>query len=196
MAPLPVIGNVARIALIWNTVNGIKPVNVLHLITDSTDEEQIANDLHDAWADAGGAQFNQVANGFAIDAMAVTLLDGTSATQVINVTPDIGGAGGGEAIPQAAAVLSMHTSQRGPRGRGRLYIGPLGEAVQSNGLLNGGAKTTALAAWNDSVAPLAASPSTASYAVASYVHADVHGVSSFSMRNPTGTQRRRQNQLV
>jgi len=99
-------------------------------------------------------------------------------------------------IPNAAAVLSLRTPQRGARGRGRQYIGPVSEAALTDGKIVESYRGAMVGAWQDAGVSLAGSPITASFGVASYAHAEVNGVTSISMRVPGGTQRRRQNQLV
>src|SRR6478752_10515752 len=133
MAPLPTIGNCVRVALNWTAVGGVDPINVFHLITASTNESDIAAALDDAFQANTGC-FQALMANYTLDTYTITLLDGSSAGQVVNAlgTPITGG-GGGNMVPQVAAVLSMHTPQRGPRGRGRLYIGPVGETEIDSG---------------------------------------------------------------
>jgi len=196
MAPLPTIGNAVRVACNWNAPQGVTPVNVLHVITNSTDEAQIGSDLFDAMS-TNVDMWQYLATGMILQSLTITLLDGSSASQVF-VAPDttVHGDQSGEAIPSAAAVLSFHTNQRGPRGRGRLYIGPITESSQHDGLLDAGVNASSVAAWNAFNDDIAASTSVMSLGVASYTHADIHGVTSISMRIPYGCQRRRQNQRV
>lgn len=196
MAPLPTIGNCVRVAINWTGVGGVAPVNVFHLITDSTDEVEIATAL-DAAFHANTACWQCLMANYELDSYTITLLDGHSAGQVVTSlgTPIVGG-GGGNMVPQVAGVLSLHTPQRGPRGRGRLYIGPVGESEIDSGIISAGVRTAMVGAWSDWQDDLAASSIAASLGVASYVHSEVNGVTSVSMRAQAGTQRRRQDQLV
>lgn len=196
MAPLPVIGNCVRVALNWNSVGGVKPVNVLHLITSLSNEADIADSLTSALHDAATSPFGFMHEAFALQSTTVTLLSGSTAGQVIPVAHSVLGASTGGMVPQVAAVLSLHTLTRGPRGRGRLYIGPVGEANIDAGLLTPSPAGIAniLAAWDDVETSLAGDA--ISLGVASYTHSEVNGVSSISMRPQAGTQRRRQDQLV
>lgn len=196
MAPLPTIGNCVRVAINWSASGALRPINVLHLITASEDEAEIADQLGNAFVAAGSHVFEPLSNAFTIDSYTVTLLDGHSAGQVIAEPVTIGGQASGDIIPAAAGVLSLHTPQRGPRGRGRLYLGPIGETVQAGGILTGTVSADCVAAWNDVMDELAGSTINASLGVASYAHQEVNGVTSLSMRPQIGTQRRRQNQLV
>jgi hypothetical protein len=196
MAPLPTIGNCVRVSINWSQVAGVRPVNVLHLITASDDEEEIATELGDAFIAGGSNVFQCVQESYTIDSYTVTLLDGSSAGQVIGESRTIGGQGSGEILPAQAGVLSLRTSQRGPRGRGRLYLGPCSEGTIANGLMTGSISVTMPLAWQAVETALAGSPITASLGVASYVHAEVNGVTSIGMRSQAGTVRRRQDQLV
>lgn len=196
MAPLPTIGNVARCSLEWSLVSGIKPVNVLHLITDSEDEDEIATELGSALA-ANPDCFRLLMENYALNTITVTLLDGHSAGVPVNVAgAGITGGGGGNIMPAVCAVLSLHTNQRGPRGRGRLYIGPMGETDQDAGIVTEAGRVDTVNAWTALESDLLASSIQASIGVASYVHSEVNGVTTLSMRQTCGTQRRRQNQLL
>lgn len=196
MAPLPEIGNCIRVTLNWNTVNGVTPRNVFHLITNSEDVTQIGSDLDDAFTGQSHNPFFAINASYELLSYLFTVLDGDSAGIVVPAQPGITGEASGQAIPQVAAVLSLRSNQRGPRGRGRLYLGPIGEDQQANGILNGSLASETAGAWAGVNTDLAASDSAASIGVASYTHADVHGVTHFSMRPQTGTQRRRLDQLI
>lgn len=196
MAPLPTIGNCVRVSVNWTQQSGVRPINVLHLITDSEDESEIAGALEDAFVTAGSGVWEIVQETYRIDSFTVTLLDGHSAGQIIDCAATIGGQATGNIVPQVAGVLSLHTPQRGPRGRGRLYMGPVGEGVITDGIVTSTNRTNVLNAWATVEDELAGSAIAASLGVASYVHAEVNGVTSLSMRPQAGTQRRRQNQLV
>jgi len=196
MAPLPVISNTVRCALNWNAVNGVTPINVLHLFTATTDEEEIGTALGEA-LELRPECFGLLMANHLLQSITVTRLDGTSAAQVIPMTGiTVQGQGGGNQVPAVAAVISFHTAQRGPRGRGRLYIGPMGEADIDGGLVAAGPRTDAVTAWTGLQNDLQAGPLLADIVVASYVHAEQNVVSSFSMRPQCGTMRRRQDQLV
>jgi hypothetical protein len=194
MAPLPTIGNCVRVALNWSSSGGIKPVNVFHLITSSTNETAIGEALDDAFVTATSEAWAFTHSSYECESYTITLLDGSSAGQVIPTGTPFSGGGTGGLVPQVAAVLSLRTIQRGARGRGRLYMGPVGETDIDAGLLDSNKVDDVLAAWDQVEASLASN--SMSLGVASYVHADVHGVSSISMRSQAGTQRRRQDQLV
>lgn len=193
MAPLPTIANVIRVGLRWNPHDGVQPYNVMHVATNTTDLEQLALDLGDSWQDAGAGVFVRTCSGFTMTTVDLTPLDGVTATQQWPLGHTLSGGTDGESIPATCAVLSLKTNQRGPRGRGRLYLGPLAEGAQSNGLVNG--PDTVSAAWRAFNTALAATDSAASMVVASYTHADAGAVTSMHIDAACGTQRRRQRQL-
>jgi len=196
MAPLPVIAGVARITLDWAGPSAPQPANVFHLVTSTSDEDQIGDAIETSLAAGGTDMFLTVQESYTLTGVDIILLDGTSATQHWTFGTGIEGQAGGNLIPQAAGVLSLHTDQRGPRGRGRMFLGPLGEADQDAGYI--GISTPALVtdAWDDFNDALEASSIDARMVVASYVHAEYNPVRTFSMRRKTGTMRRRMKQLA
>lgn len=196
MAPLPIIGNAVRVALNWNTQDGVSPRNIFHLITNSTDEAEIASELDTALAAGGADIFGTLYGAYLLESYTITLLSSASAGQVIPSNGTVSGGSDGAQIPAVCGVLSFHTNQRGARGRGRMYIGPIGENDVVAGLITGTIPADCVDAWNTFNDDIAASPIAASLGVASYTHADIHGVTSISMRAQCATQRRRQDQLV
>jgi hypothetical protein len=152
--------------------------------------------LDNAFTAPAGNPFSVVMANFQIESWAITLLSSSSATQIVPCTETITGSGGGNMIPQVAGVLSMRTSERGSRGRGRLFLGPVGEADADAGLMSAGIPAGTVTAWNAVAEELADDPLNISFGVASYVHSEIAGVQTFSMRRAFGTQRRRQNQVV
>lgn len=193
MAPLPVIGNCVRIGLPWSTALPVKPYNVFHVITAQDDLEQLAADIGQAMDDAGSDMWRALAVDYTLPNIDVTPLDGTSATQRLSTQQTITGASTGQVIPNTAMIVSFRTPQRGSRGRGRLYVGPVCESAVQNGQLE--SPSAVFAAWSDFEDSLASSSSAASLGVASYTHAEVNGVTSIVIQDVLGTQRRRQNQL-
>jgi hypothetical protein len=122
-------------------------------------------------------------------------LDGTSATVPFTIPTGTfkGTASGSDQIAQCCSVVSHHTAQRGPRGRGRTYVGPLVESAQANGVLNSTVQGQQATAWSNFVAGMASD--SAPMVVASYVHADANEVTSLHVDTICGTQRRRIDQL-
>lgn len=196
MAPLPTIGNCVRVTLNWNTSQGVTPRNVMHIITASDSGSDIGEAMQEAWQ-ANPDCFQTVQSGFTLVSLSILPLDGTAPTfEYTMEAPFIVGGGDGDIIPQAAAVLSLRSNQRGPRGRGRLFLGPIGENVLEDGVIGASYRASAISSWEGFDDDLAASPIAGSVGVASYAHSDVHGVATWSMRAPSGTIKKRNQQLV
>jgi hypothetical protein len=119
-------------------------------------------------------------------------LDGVTASQQFIRTDTnqmCGGDPGNDSIMEGAAVLSFRSSQLGPRGRNRLFIGPIAESAQAEGVLDDDVPTTLVARWSAFQALLLAGD--AALRVASYVHADSHPITTLLCNSHMGTQRRR-----
>jgi hypothetical protein len=136
--------------------------------------------------------WDSIQTSFACTTLEVTKLDGTTAGQPEAVT-SFAGQSTGDIVPAASGVLSLHTAQRGPRGRGRLYLGPPGEGIIATGQLASGTPANIAGAWATFNAAMAADGFF--HCVASYVHADSHDITSYRCDTLLGTQRRRQDQL-
>jgi len=196
MAPLPVIGNVVRCDLQWGASAGVAPHNTFHIVTNSDDLEEIGLAIGQAFEDASGNCWSALHTSFTAITIDLTPLDGTTARQNVNLGTTLQGDGSGGMTPAVATVLSLRTHQRGPRGRGRLYLGPMSESDFDNGLVGSGVRSTTSSSWPDFNDNLAASSINGSLVVASYIHAEAGAVTSFSVRPQCGTMRRRQDQLV
>lgn len=188
MPPLPTIADTYRVTLNWNAAHGVEPRNVLHFRKASSDEADLAAALEDHFGDA---MWEPVQQDWAFTTVDILKLDGTSATQVFPV-PAQGSLTSGDGIVEAACIISLRTAQRGSRGRGRIFLGPLAESKQSQGIYTGG--TTVGAVW----AAFADNMFLDSWelVVASYVHADAHRVSSIHNDSVIGLQKRRRDQLI
>jgi hypothetical protein len=188
---LPVIENVFRCTLNFGSTGGVIAHNVLHLLSDTGDEADLADKFE---THLTTNMLSVIHDGVGIESFSIIELNGTDATQIFTNGSSADGQATGDIIPAQAAVLSLHTATRGPRGRGRLFLGPLSESVNIDGLVSGVANAATVAAWIAFAAAMQTDGWT--LGVASYVHADFHPVLSFSMRNQAGTLRRRQNQLL
>lgn len=192
--PLPVIPFAFRMTLNWGgSVLGVRPHNVLHFGGSGSNNE---DDLAAAFdANADGGLFTPIDETYSIESIDIIALDGVAAQKTYVLTTPISGSGTGQGIPASAAVLSMHTAQRGPRGRGRLFLGPTSEGETSNGVW-GTTVTRAnlVTAWMAFNAAMVADGFV--NVVASYVHEDDHVVTNYGMRPQVGTLRRRQDQLL
>lgn len=189
MAPLPVITNVYRTALLWGNAAGGNPVNVLHFRGSPGSAAGLYTAL-DANVTSGMWAFTTT--NLAINTVAITPLDGTTAT-VLNATggpAKWAGSTVGDSVPAAAPVLSFRTAKRGPSYRGRIYLPGLVENGQTDGVLQGATKALLLAAWVTFRTAIAA----AGYplVVASYVHSTAELVTSQDMNSRYGIVRRRQ----
>lgn len=190
MAPLPIIAGVTRCTLNWES-NDFPPThNVLHFSGQSGTPNDRAQAIADGFTpDALVA----LASVYILNSVDFIELDGTSPQVTGTVTSGPIGGSTGDPIPTACALVDLYTDQRGPRGRGRVFLGPIGESAQVGGRLNSpGLVTTG---WEDTGAAWALSDAGA-LVVASYVHADKHGVQSFHCRTVYGNQRRRLNPLL
>jgi hypothetical protein len=195
MAPLPVIGNCVRVDFLWNSLNGVRPMNTIHVITDGDNMEELAG-LIGAAADVAGARlFAPLDDNRVCTSVRMTPLDGVSAGQVENLGTTITGDEAGAEIPNVASVVSLRTAQRGSRGRGRIYMGPVTETAADGGFIATGIASSIRTAWNDFSEALADSSPIISLGVASYTHEEVNGVTSISVPTVLATQRRRQDQL-
>jgi hypothetical protein len=192
MAPLPTISDVFRVQLVWNTNVGITPVNVFHVRTSIGTASDVGDTIN---ADARVNQFAGMSAGHIVQGLNITALDGHSAAVFRALAPTKwhGSTSGSDLIPQSAAVVSFRTTQRGSRGRGRMYVGPIAESAQANGTLDSTVSGLLAVAWADFITDMAGDSTP--LVVASYLHADAHDVDTFAIDSLVGTQRRRLDQL-
>lgn len=195
MTPLPVITDVYRVVYNWTSISGVSAVNVIHVSSDSSAEPgDVLNTVLDVQSDHRD-MWNFLPQDQTLDSLVVTKLDGTSAS-VTGSLSGVVGTGTASVVPAVAALLHIGTGQRGPRGRGRVYIGPTTEDLITSGHVNSTPQGTAQTAWNDFADDLDGALShPCQLGVASYVHADFHVFSSLVLQGLTATQRRRQDQL-
>lgn len=194
MPALPVITDVFRVALNWTDGAGQNAVNVIHLdCGGSADATAVMELLDDVVA---SNLWPSVATGCHVNEVAITPLDGSSATQ--HFTPGTpgnwtGGAGSAEYEPQIAAIVKLTTAHRGRSHRGRIYLPFTAESVVSKGALDSTIAGDLTTAWTAFGAALGTDPTTpSSFVVASYKLASADAVVSFFGETETGTQRRRQ----
>lgn len=190
VAPLPNIADTYRVALNWDFNN---QCNVLHVHAPSSTPNVVATSID---ASVTKEMWGITTTGVHVFAVDVTPLDNQTATYrfVTGSPAKWGGKATGDIIPGSAAVLSEHTLFRGPANRGRMYLGPVAESFQSNGLLITGNVTELVSAWTAfGVAMVAHSMQ---HVVASYKHATALTVVSYSVRQAMGTQRKRQSRLA
>lgn len=192
MGVLPVIPDVSRITVNWNRNSGVMPRNVLHLRDISGGVTALSTAWNAAKTAAGAHWWDPLPTAFNFASLDVLPLDGTSPTTSIAVTV-AGGQSDPDFSPATAVVLSLKSSIRGPRGRGRVYLGPCSESFISDGILGTTAAANIAAAWNNFANTLQAHDW--ELGIASYVHSDFHPVVSIRCDTVLGTQKRRQDQL-
>jgi hypothetical protein len=183
MPALPVISNVFRTVLLWNQAHGLAPRNVLHFRGSPGTGAGLASALDTNFADA---MWDLVQQDWAFTAVGITPLDGSTAEAIFPVTAQ-GSTTNGDWNWQVAAAVSIRTAQRGPRGRGRVYLGPVAESRVSSGIFSTGPAT--ITAWNDFADAMAGDGY--DLGVASYVHSDFHPATRIAMDLVPATQRRR-----
>lgn len=193
MATLPVIEDVYRVTWNFTTDQGVTPRIVQHYKSIGSDVAVVGAALVGAVADS---MFYPMPASFEPFSMSILPLDGVTPTQEFTIPPTHAMCGGdSQGIPAAAAIMKLTTQVRGPRGRGRSFIGPIAENTQDSGILTQIARNNLLAGWNDFLPAIQALDPVIFMVVASYVHADANPVTNVVFESVLGTQRRRQNQL-
>lgn len=196
MPPLPTITDVFRIKLNWNATAGVTPVNVFHVRVPSATASQVATTISGSLLSASGRNpFEVLSNGYICTTMQITPLDGHSAGTDHGFTTALVGSGSGELINAGAAVVSFKTTQRGSRGRGRMFIGPITEDKQGGGVINNTAQGHMALGWGDFINNIQTQSVPGTMVIASYVHQDAHDVTTVRVDNLLGTVRGRQDQL-
>lgn len=189
--PTPVITDVFRCALEWtNPASSLKPINVLHFKSPGKTASQVGTAIASNWT-TNMAKTNSIL--WVQTAIHVLPLDGTSAETIV-AGSGLAGTSTGEYIPAGCTVVSLKTAQRGSRGRGRVYLGPVGEGASTNGNILTADATTMATAWQTFITAMAAAGH--QLVIASYVHTDSHPVTNHQVDIPIGTQRRRQDVIA
>jgi len=195
MAPLPTIAGCFRVT--WNFAQylGITPRIVQHYLAADSTAEELGQAI---WEEMVNGFWEPMHASFEPQSLDVIKLDGTSASVNVPRAGFFTGTtceGSGQIVPQAAAVMSLKTNVRGPRGRGRSYVGPVVESMISDGVIDDTPLDDMYGAWQTTLGALALRDPVIALAVASYVHEEAHPVTSVVPRKLLGTQRRRQDQL-
>lgn len=198
MPPPVVIPDCFRVTLNWNRFVGVAPKNVFHVTSASSDAGdvgaavlsvlQTGSQLPEMWGPMSSSQH--------LDNIEVLALDGSTATVITPITgAAVTGGSSGDVMPAVAALVSFRTFQRGPQGRGRMYVGPITEPNNSGGILDPTVVTSMQTAWNLFPGLLAAAVPDMVFVVATYAHADVNEIESIVVEADLATQRRRQDQV-
>lgn len=189
---LPVIENCFRVTWNFATYEGVTPRVVQHYLWASADEGELGGNL---WDNCVAGMFLPMHENFEPQSLDVLALDGVGATNVVGRptgVPDLCN-GGDNIVPAVAAVLSLRTEVRGPKARGRSYIGPVCEPNITNGVIVGDALNLP-EIWSDFNGLLGEVDPAIGMCVASYTHEEAYPVRSFSLDPVAGTQRRRADQ--
>lgn len=190
MSPLPVIENCYRITTNFQSVAGCQPHNVWHVLAPSSDVTEVAEAIYNFEQEG---LYGVMPAAFEPTSYDVLPLDGES--PAIRYDRPVGSEelclGSGDWIPEAAAVVRFRTHVRGPKGRGRLFVGPLQEAANVNGTVIGDAYPDMITAWQNYYNELQTQLVPMYLAVASYTHAEANPVASISGDTHVVTQRRR-----
>lgn len=195
MAPLPVIEDVYRVALLWTDAgDGQHAVNVMHIwdVVGGHDADWVADRLQ---ANVTSDMWALQSSNASIGEFQITPLDGASATQ--SYAPDTpanwDGGVGGDMIPAACTLVSLRTAQRGRSFRGRLYLPFVAESVQAAGLITSVLLADQRDAWTTFIGDMQGD--NADVVVASYVLAQKGSVTSATVEAALATQRRRQSRV-
>lgn len=194
--PLPVIPNVYRVTLNWDLSGAQTAANVLNF-HDSTagthDEQDLFTNLN---AQVDSNMWSPVADTASVTSVDIIKLDGTTPQHTFTslTAANWDGGIGGTAVPAVAGLVSLRTSQRGPRGRGRVYLPFVSESEITSGFWTSGAHRAACeAAWEQFITDMSAADW--DLQVASYVHGTTETVTNINVPSAFATQRRRQRRL-
>lgn len=149
MADLPVIEDVYQVRWDWLNSSGPDPVNVMNYRWTGSGTESIADLTAAMNSNLDNDMFLDMANTVSLAAATITPLDGVTAGQVVTITPTRLGSESTNLVPEAAVIVAMQTPLRGPAGRGRIFLGPLGEGQVSNGVILATNLALMQTAWND-----------------------------------------------
>lgn len=193
MPHLPVIPDCFRVSFIWSPISGAHPVNVMHFSSATGDKDSLAAALDSSWKNG---MVGVVSSGTSIIRYDILPLDGISATT--SYTPDPAntegedGQAGGAPIMSLALCVAFRTDERGPRKRGRIYLGPVTESFVTGPAFNDvdfGAIETQWTAFN---AALVGTGDAWLHGVASYKSGGVFtGISSYRADTYPAMQQRR-----
>lgn len=189
--PLPVIGDVFRVALRWHNDDTLSDaVNVMHFFGNGLTPADVATALDASLAANMWVFQDQHSKITEID---ITPLDGSSTTFPYIPTPGAKYAGVQSAednSPQVANIVKFVTDKRGRSYRGRVYLPWVVDSGQTNGVLN----PTDLASCNTAWVAFKTGMTTHScpLVVASYKLESYETVIAVQAEKFTATQRRRQ----
>jgi hypothetical protein len=188
MPALPIIADTYRIAFIWSGY-GSNAVNVMHFRKAGSSAGAVGTSVIASWQ---LGQLQCVGNSSSIDTLHVTPLDGISAS-VDLATGSAGkwvGFAAGDVIPAQSGIVKLATASRGRSYRGRVFLPWTAESAATVGIMSAGIVTSLEFAWTAFLAALNAAGVT--WVIASYKHATAAPITTITVEQALGTQRRRQ----
>lgn len=193
--PLPVIAHVYRVTFNWNRFGGVRPRNVIHVLdnTGGSNEGAVGAAIGSLLGSIGH-QFDVMPIPYQLGEIDVIKLDGTSAGVTVPFSATDGG-GSSDFTPQAAAIVSLRTALRGQAHRGRMFLGPVSENEQAQGIVEPTTQALMQTAWDTFAADLVSSSPSLTWVIASYKHSTAQAVTSLRVESNIGTMRRRNQQL-
>lgn len=193
MPHLPVIPNCFRATFIWSPVDSSHPVNVMHFSSSAGDEDSLAAALDSSWKNG---MVGVVTGGTSIIRYDILALDGLSATRSYTPAPanteGQDGQATGAPLLELALCVAFQTTERGPRKRGRIYLGPITENEITGPTFDGVDFGAIEGAWSDFNAAMVGTADAWLHGVASYKSGGVFtGIQSYRADQFPCTQRRR-----
>jgi len=189
--PLPIVAATYQAVLVWNNPSAPRAAaNVLHF-RNSLGVNTAADLYADMDTNVTTSMWSVLSTASRVVEVNITKLDGSSAGQAFQpaAVAKWAGANAGDLILQGAAVVSLKSNVRGPRGRNRVFLPWVVESVQSNGVLASGNVTAMGNAWGAFVVAMSAAGW--DLVAVSGVHADANLVTTIAVRSALKTQRRR-----
>jgi hypothetical protein len=190
MPPLPVITDVFRCAINWQSTGGSgaqTAENVIHILAAGKTAAQVGAAID---GDTDPNMFLSMSSAVSAPSVSITPLDGTSATLDFPLTTWVGTAAG-DFVPAVSQLLSLQTAVRGRSHRGRIYVPFTTENRVSQGFATDPTNPPAqAAAWLEWAADILVGGFT--LVVASYKLRTAAAVTNIIGRQASATQRRRQ----
>lgn len=186
----PIIADVFRCTLNWESLNGVAPRNVFHVSAAAMSVTEVMAVLQ---ANVYDAMFGCMVSEQLLGTITVLPLDGVTAGLEEPPTDPTAGTSEGQVSPASAGLLKIKTLVRGPSARGRMYIGPVAESAMADGVLDPTIAGTMISSWYEAIG--AWSTAGLTFGVASYTHLVFHPMASMTIEPLLGTQRRRQDQI-
>jgi hypothetical protein len=186
-----IIPNVWQVTLKWDPFAGVKARNVLHFESASGTKAQLAAAMN---TNLKSAMFGAQSLSMLVNRVGIMHLDGTDPEADFPVSQS-GNHSGTDCIPQLCQIISLRTTQRGPRGRGRIFLGPVVEGAQASGVIDPTVVPVSQTAWETFKTDMATAAGNWNLVVASRKHLSFATVETLISETQAATQRRRMQQL-